>query len=272
MILSGQAENITENESFGFTILGSGSSGNATVIHGPNGNLLLDAGFSRKELERRMSMRDIDPSGIKAVLLTHEHSDHVQGCRVFADYYDCPVYLTAGTESKLPCKNCSPANKILIESGAVFELCGIRVEAFSIPHDVEEAVAYTFHCGNKKLGYATDLGMAGMMTINRLQACNALVLESNYEPSLLMASGRPMPLKRRIMSRHGHLSNSAALEAAGRLLHDAMSHLIFAHLSTECNDADKVYADLCGFLQANNRPDIWPCVARQDEPLDTVWL
>jgi phosphoribosyl 1,2-cyclic phosphodiesterase len=81
-----------------------------------------------------------------------------------------------------------------------------------------------------------------------------------------------MPLKRRIMSRHGHLSNAAALEAAGQLLHDEMSHLIFAHLSTECNDADKVYADLCGFLQANNRPDICPNVARQDEPLDTVWL
>lgn len=272
MIESGQTENMISDGSFGFTILGSGSSGNATVIHGPDGDLLLDAGFSRKELERRMAMRDIDPAGIKAVLLTHEHIDHVQGCRVFADHYDCPVYLTAGTESKLPCKNCSPANKVLIESGAVFELCGVRIEAFSIPHDVEEAVAYTFHCGNKKLGYATDLGMAGMMIINRLQACNALVLESNYEPSLLMASGRPMPLKRRIMSRHGHLSNSAALDAAGQLLHETMSHLVFAHLSTECNDAEKVYSDLCEFLLANNRQDICPCVARQDEPLDTVWL
>ncbi|MBR2427969.1 MAG: MBL fold metallo-hydrolase [Lentisphaeria bacterium] len=268
-----QTDHTTTNPVFGFTILGSGSNGNATVIHGPEGNILLDAGFSRKELERRMRQRNIEPSGIKALLLTHEHTDHVQGCRVFADHYNCPVYLTAGTENKLPCKNCVPAQRILIESGAVFQLCGLRIEAFSIPHDVEEAVAYTFHCGNKKLGYATDLGMTGMMVLNRLQACNALVLESNYEPSLLQASGRPLPLKRRIMSRHGHLSNAAALEAAEQLLHDAMSHIVFAHLSTECNDENKVYDGLCHLLQNCQRHHhICPQVAKQHEPLDTVWL
>lgn len=272
MIEAGQTENTTEIQSFGFTILGSGSSGNATVIHGPEGNILLDAGFSRKELERRMLLRNIRPDHIRAVLLTHEHTDHVQGCRVFADHYNCPVYLTAGTESKLPCRNCTPAQRILIEPGAVFQLCGIRVEAFSIPHDVAEAVAYTFHCGNKKLGYATDLGMTGMMVLNRLQACNALVLESNYEPSLLQASGRPLSTKRRIMSRHGHLSNAAALEAAEQLLHTEMTHLIFAHLSSECNNAEKVYAGMCDLLQDCNRPDICPSVAKQHEPLDTVWL
>lgn len=263
---------IDHDRSFGFTILGSGSSGNATVIHAPEGNFLLDAGFSAKELERRMQCCEIAPDSIEAILITHEHTDHATGCRVFADRYGIPAYLTAGTEPGMSKRNWLPEQRVFIEPGNVFTLCGLEVEPFSIPHDVPDAVAFTFRCDDRKLGYATDLGMAGMLVISKLCQCKALVLESNYEPALLMASDRRLELKRRIMSRHGHLSNIAAMEMLGRVLEPCTDCLIFAHLSQECNDADLVEKNMERILDEMNRKDVTFRVARQDRPLETFWI
>ena len=257
---------------FGFTILGSGSRGNATVIHTAAGNLLLDAGFSAKEICTRMEKRAIDPASIRALLITHEHEDHIRGCRVFADKFGIPAYETPETARVITYKKMNAANVVLIQPGNKFELCGLTVEPFSVSHDVVDAVAYTFCRNGIKLGYATDLGCTNLLVMNKLRNCKALVLESNYEPEYLRRSAIPLQTKRRIMSRHGHLSNQDAMAALEDLLNEQTEHLVFAHLSSECNCPDLVrkMAEEC--LCCLNRNDIRIAVAAQDEPLETCWL
>ena len=265
-------ERYSEGIRFGFTILGSGSKGNATVIHAPDGDFLLDAGFSAKELERRMILRDIDPDGIRAMVVTHDHTDHVCGCRVFGNRHGIPVYLTAETCLLMGRNNELPEERIVIEPGTRFELCGLTVEPFSVSHDVEGTVAYTFRNGEDKLGYATDLGSFGLLVTSRLKDCHAIVLESNYDIRALRASARPENVKRRIMSRHGHLSNENALECLEQVISPQTRNLVLAHLSRECNDPDLVAEGLRRKLESLNRPDVCWDVACQDTPLDTIWL
>ncbi len=259
-------------KTFGFTILGSGSSGNATVIHCPDGNLLLDAGFSAKELESRMILREIRPESIRAILITHEHSDHIKGCRVFADRYGIPVYETPDTARAVSAAKKNAEKVVLICPGQKFELCGVTVEPFSVSHDVADAVAYTFRTDCAKLGYATDLGCTNLLVMTKLRDCDALVLEANYEPEYLKGSARPLQTKRRIMSRHGHLSNQDAISAVKELLSVRTKRLVFAHLSRECNCPDLV-ADMAQEALAQLcRQDIQLAVAKQEEPLNTCWL
>lgn len=263
---------VSEHSKLGFTILGSGSSGNATVIHCPTGNVLLDAGFSAKELCARMDRCGIAPDSIEAVLITHEHDDHIRGCRVFADRYGIPVYETPETARAITFRKKNAKEIILISPGCKFELCGATVDPFSISHDVADAVAYTFRTPCAKLGYATDLGCTNMLIVTKLRDCDALVLESNYEPEYLRASGRPLETKRRIMSRHGHLSNQDAMAALEELISCNTKHLIFAHLSRECNCPDLVRKMAQEALGQMQRQDILLSVASQETPLETYWI
>lgn len=260
-----------EHGGFGFTVLGSGSQGNATVIHSPEGMLLLDAGFSAREIQRRMALRNIDPHGIRAMLLTHAHSDHICGCRVFADRFGIPVYMTASVFRELDKNDALPKQVTVIEPGSAFELCGVTVDPFPVTHDVE-AVAYIFLHGGSRIGYATDLGSVTMPIVAKLHGCDAVVLESNYDTGTLVASGRPERVKRRILSRQGHLSNDSALEALEQILTARTKQVVFAHLSRECNDFDMVEQGLRLALKRMSRPDVFCEVARQDMPLETLWI
>lgn len=257
---------------FGFTVLGSGSKGNACVIHCPQGKILLDAGFSAKELKSRLDNSRIDSRSIRAILVTHEHEDHVRGVRVFADSMGIPLYVTPETCRVMASKKQMPEKRVLITAGCRFDLCGITVEPFSVCHDVVDAVAYTFRCGQKKLGYATDLGIVNTLVHNKLQGCDALVIESNYDPECLRNSARPLHIKRRIMSRHGHLSNHDCMAALENLLRENTQHLVFAHLSSECNAPDIVMQMAENCLRNMNRTDVDFCVAEQGCPLNTCWL
>lgn len=263
---------MAEQQEFGFTILGSGSKGNATVIHCPNGqNILLDAGFSAKELCARMQKRGIAPESICGILITHSHNDHVSGCRVFADKFGLPVYETTETARDITAKKNNASCVKLISPGHKFELCGLTIEPFAISHDVD-AVAYTFHCNGMKLGYATDLGFTSLLVNTKLKSCHALVLESNYEPEYLRNSGRPLHMKRRIMGRQGHLSNQDAMQAMNELLCCETACVVLAHLSSECNDRCLVEKMLCETLAGLSREDIKYAIASQDEPLETIWI
>lgn len=256
---------------FGFTILGSGSKGNATVIHTPQGKLLLDAGFSSRELVRRMQFCGIAPEEIRAMLITHGHSDHISGCRVFSDTYGVPAYMTVQSHMELEQKKKNPEYCILIEPGNPFELYGVTIEPFTVSHDVN-AVAYSFVCGERRFTYATDLGFVTSLVLSKLSHCNAIVLESNYDPRILRASDRRESLKRRIMSRQGHLSNEAALDTAVQVLEQRTKILILAHLSQECNDSAEVECRLHERMKELCREDISCRIAKQDQPLETFWI
>lgn len=257
---------------FGITVLGSGSRGNAAVIHGPEGCLLLDAGFSARELEKRLGERSIAPSSLRALLLTHGHADHTKGCRVFADRYRIRTYLTEPTLREGARAHFLPGLRTVVTPGAPFELCGMRVEPFTLPHDAVDTVGYIFQADGKKIGVATDLGHLNLTVRRKLRDCSLLMLEANHEPALLQVSARPLRLKRRILSRQGHLSNQDAMAALGELLTPRSVLLILAHLSEECNRRVLVAALVEKTLADLGRQDILFKIAGQSEPLDTCWL
>ncbi|MBO4632118.1 MAG: MBL fold metallo-hydrolase [Lentisphaeria bacterium] len=257
---------------FGITVLGSGSRGNAAVIHGPEGLLLLDAGFSARELENRMENIGIDPALIQGVLITHGHSDHIKGCRTFADRHHIQAYLTAPTLKEGARTHFVPEKKSVIAPGSPFELCGVAVEPFTVPHDAVDTIGCTFRACGRKIGVATDLGHLNLLARQKLRGCSLLMLEANHEPSLLLASARPVQLKRRILGRHGHLSNSDAMAALEELLTEESAALVLAHLSSECNCRELVAGLAEKTLKKLGRTDILLKIASQDSPLETFWL
>ena len=260
------------SRAFGCTILGSGSKGNATVIHGPKGNLLLDAGFSAKELLCRLDRVHVDPCSLRAILITHDHCDHTSACRTVADRFGIPAYFTPETGTELAKRpNKVPDRKYLITPGSPLELCGIHVEPFSVSHDTP-AIAFTFSVHAHKIGFATDLGFVSNLVKTKLGGCELLVLETNYDPALLRASARPITLKRRIAGRQGHLGNPDAMEALAELLAPNTRRLVFAHLSQECNDPSLVASLAESRLAELNRTDISFRIASQSDPLETFWL
>ena len=263
-----------QSPTFGCTILGSGSKGNSSVIHGPEGNLLLDAGFSAVEIRRRMENACVDPASIRAILVTHAHPDHVHksGCAALAKRLDIPVYLMRESIPELQQRKITvPEKVILFQPGFEFELCGIQIAPFVISHDVH-AVGYTFSVHGHKIGFATDLGFVSNLVKTRLGGCELLVLESNYDTVMLRKSKRSLALKRRIASRIGHLSNDNAMEALEELLAPETKHLVLAHISRECNTPEQVASLTEARLAELHRQDVAFHLAKQDTPLATFRL
>ena len=257
---------------FGITVLGSGSSGNASIIHGPGGKILLDAGFSAKELEKRMQERSIEPESVRAVLITHEHGDHTKGCRVFADRYGIDVYMT-GPVCRIAEKNkFLPENRVIFSPGDSFELCGVWVGAFTLPHDAMDTVGFVFECNGEKIGIATDLGHVNSLIKERLRGCSLIMLESNHDPDILRNSDRALSLKRRILSRHGHLCNADACAALEEIITEKTRKIILAHISHECNREEIAQQYAANLLARLNREDIILRVALQSAPLESFFL
>ncbi len=256
----------------GVTVLGSGSAGNALVVHSPEGNLLVDAGFSLVELRRRLEAAAIPAESLRAILVTHEHSDHVKGLRVTAKALKIPVFCNRLTAECLRGKDLAPESGLqLFTAGAAFRAGAFTVEPFSIPHDAVDATAFTFHLDGLKFGLATDLGHAGPLVLHHLRECDLLVVESNHDPKMLWASARPPHIKQRILSRIGHLSNEDCMKLLRRVIHARTRHLVLAHASRECNCYDLVERTARACLAEIGRGDLAPRVARQDAGLPTLW-
>ncbi|MEO8275693.1 MAG: MBL fold metallo-hydrolase [Thermoanaerobaculia bacterium] len=217
-------------------VLGSGSGGNAVVVESGGTRVLIDAGFSCRELERRMRNIGIEPSTISAMLLTHEHEDHVKGVDRFARKYGLPVYLTAGTmlgtvlgEEVLP-------RAVRIESGRPFEVGPFAIEAFSIPHDAREPVGFVLQDrAGRRLGLAADLGCRTQLAWGRLVDLDCLLLETNHDLEMLRSGPYPWSLKQRVASRHGHLSNREAADGLPELLAERLRYIVLYHLSRTNN-------------------------------------
>jgi len=240
-----------------FTILGSGSAGNCAYIETPETRVLVDAGFSPRQLRLRLAGIGRTPENLTAILITHEHSDHISGLLGIADKFHIPVYCNRDTQdatiwalkTKLRSrKNFDAIDTELAESvrtkiewrlfqtGDRFELNDLLIETFSIPHDAQDPVGFLLRTPRGNIGFATDLGHATRLVLDRLRAANVLVLESNHDVKMLQdCPRRSWELKQRILGRHGHLSNHAAAEAAAHIMSAELRHLYLAHLSAECN-------------------------------------
>ena len=253
------------------TSLGSGSSGNSFFVDTPAGALLVDQGFSRRELLARMENAGCDPAKLCGALLTHEHGDHAKGARVFCDALNIPLYTTMTTASGLAKKNNLPKLVRTFEPGAAFEISGIDISTFALPHDVD-TVGFNICWQGISIGIATDLGCAGASIRRALTNCHALVIESNYDREMLMNSQRRLELKRRILGFRGHLGNLDTAELLAELLCDDSKLLLLAHVSRECNDYDKL-AGLCAArLKELNKEHCRFTVLQQDTPSEKFVL
>ncbi len=257
---------------FNITVLGSGSSGNSVLISRGDNGILIDAGFSRKEILSRLNQSGISPDIIKAILITHEHTDHVKGARVLADHLDIPTYTTHDTAQYLMDKNRIGKKKVIFDAGSPFNIVDFDVQPFRISHDAIDPIGFIISSKGVKVGFAMDLGHLDRLTKCRLKGCDAIVLESNHDVKLLRTSKRPIRLIRRIAGNFGHLSNDAAISSLHELLTKSSRFLFLGHLSSECNRADIVEKMAVSKLDEINRLDVMLSIMKQDKPLAPVLL
>lgn len=254
-----------------FCLLASGSKGNAAIIESGSSRLLVDAGLSARELCRRMQTVGFDPASLTGLLVSHEHVDHVRGLAPLARRYNLPVYLHSDLADILADRLC-PAQVCEFETGRRWRVGEIDVEAFPVTHDASCPVGFTFQTESGKLGVATDLGIATRLVEQHLLGCRALVIESNHDESMLRDGPYPWPLKQRVKSSHGHLSNDAAGRLIDRLLWDGLESLVLAHLSETNNLPDLAGRAITRVLEAQNLCAPAVVIARQEAPTDWVEL
>lgn len=218
------------------TPLFSGSSGNAIFIRSERTKILIDAGVSGKRLESALCSIGETPDDIKGILITHEHSDHIQGAGVMSRKHGIPIYATAPTWEACGTKLGNiPARFIKVISKTDFYIDDLMIEPYDIPHDAADPVGYCVSRGTRKVAVATDLGHFSREVEYRLHDCDLVLLEANHDTDMLDAGRYPYELKQRIKSRRGHLSNDDAADAAVRLAAAGVSSILLGHLSQENN-------------------------------------
>lgn len=221
-------------------MLGSGSRGNAILVESGGVRLLVDAGFSGKDLARRMAAVDVAPESITAILITHDHGDHTRGMGVFARRFGTPLHLTRRTREA--CARLLRGDERVVEydSAAPFDMGPLRIQPFLTVHDAVDPVAVTITdtVTGSKMGVATDLGRPTTSVRAALASSHLLVLEANHDDGRLWNGPYPWSVKQRIASSHGHLSNRAAAELATELHHEALAAVVLAHLSDSCNEPE----------------------------------
>ena len=251
-----------KNNSFCVCPLASGSKGNSLFVSCSNSSILIDAGLSGVEMERRLNLLNIDPESLTAIIITHEHSDHIKGAGILSRRYKLPLYITPKTYGA-----CQSIGKIedlrFFECGTSFNIDQIQVNPFSISHDAEDPAGLTLEYKNYKIGIATDLGIATSLVKEHLKGSNLLYLESNHDPEMLINGPYPWHLKQRIKGRMGHLSNTDAKILVSELRNDRLKHVILAHLSEENNCPRKAAREVSEGLNGSN---IGLHVAKPNEP------
>lgn len=264
-------------------VLASGSKGNATVIEGPAGSVLVDCGLSRRELYRRADAESVDLARVAALLLTHEHIDHTKGIEVFSKYFDGALVSTAGTVGAR--RSLVGLPWTLVDDDDAFEVAGMVVHAFPTSHDVADPMGFRFSAVDEDgeevdaIGYCTDTGYLTDEASYDLRGCRILAIEANHDVAMLCDGDYPAYLKARIASDRGHLSNAQTAEALPDLVTDETETIVAMHLSENNNRpsvcvrtlAAAVGAEPVGITEART-PDgrLTVCCASQDVPL-SVW-
>jgi len=219
-------------------MLGSGSAGNSALVATDHCKILVDGGLSARQIAVRLEQCGVMADQLDGVLLTHEHGDHVCGLEVLSRKFDVPIYANSQTAEAVRCGGSFDhhRNWRIFRTGAEFKICDITVQAFPVPHDAVDPVGFAFYTGSSALGFITDLGYATKMIVERLREVHTLVIETNHDEKLLQNdTHRPWPVKQRIQSRHGHLSNHAAASVIEELLPGKIDRVVLGHLSRDCN-------------------------------------
>jgi phosphoribosyl 1,2-cyclic phosphodiesterase len=220
-----------------FCLLASGSRGNAALIMRQDEGLLVDVGISGRELFRRLREVNVDPEQIRAILITHEHGDHILGAGVTARRLGVPLFGTPATLDAAAARLGDVPHVELFQAGQTIRLLGMELRTFPLSHDAVDPVGLVVESDGLRLGFAQDLGFVSRLVLQRLRRCNGLIFESNHDEKMLKEGPYPWPTKQRILSRKGHLSNRAAMKALETLLDGGVQHLMLSHLSETNNHA-----------------------------------
>lgn len=247
-----------------FASLGSGSRGNGTLISQGNTTLLVDCGFSAKETEKRLQKMAFDVKDLTAILVTHEHADHISGVRVLARKHQLPVYATAGTAA---CLSADVADYVhQFNSHQPFEIDDIDILPFPVPHDAREPSQFVFSDGNVSVGLLTDVGMITPIIEQALSGCQALLLEANHDIAMLDKGDYPDHLKYRVSGKLGHLNNLQSSKLLENIDTSQLQHIMAMHLSEKNNHPDIVKT---AFSAALNCQQDWIGIA--DQALGFSW-
>ena len=241
-----------KNRELTICMLASGSKGNSIFISDGSTSILFDAGLSGIEIERRLASRGLDPEKLSAIVVSHEHSDHIRGVGVLARRYGLPVYINPKTMTAAATHLGKIRTIVNFECGYAFAINSLTIHPFSLSHDAEDPAGFTIHGNGTKIGIATDLGIATSMVKEHLKECTLLVLEANHDPHMLSTGPYPWPLKQRIKSRKGHLSNQEAKTLVMEVRHDHLDHVILAHLSEVNNAPDNALHEVGEVIDPKN--------------------
>jgi phosphoribosyl 1,2-cyclic phosphodiesterase len=249
-------------------MLGSGSAGNSALVATDHCKILIDGGLSARQIVLRLEQCGVTPKQLDGVLLTHEHGDHVCGLEVLCRKFDVPIYANALTAEAVRC-DCAldrHRNWRVFRTGAEFAICDITVQPFPVPHDAVDPVGFVFSAGSSSLGFITDLGSVTKLIVERLRLVHTLVIETNHDEKLLQNdTHRPWPVKQRIQSRHGHLSNAAAATVLDQLLPGKIERVVLGHLSRDCNTPALALRTVSDSLAKSGTIDIELFCAQQFE-------
>ena len=252
-------------------VLGSGSSGNSTFLATERVRLLIDAGLSGRETLRRMARIGETLESLDAILITHEHSDHINGLARIAALAKAPVYISSLTRGALPPQTKLPAVESF-QPGCRFEIGDIAVEPFTIPHDAVDPVAFRFTAEGVRVAVVTDLGYMPQNVRHYLHGCHGMILESNHDLEMLRSGPYPWYVKQRVMSREGHLSNSAL----GKFLREEFDRearvLVLAHLSEQNNHPEIARLEADSALKELGSDKTTLAVSSQTEPTEVFWF
>jgi phosphoribosyl 1,2-cyclic phosphodiesterase len=261
---------------FKFCSLYSGSSGNCLFVETPYTKLLIDAGESAKKIENALHNISVDIHDIDAILVTHEHSDHIKGLATLSKKFHLPVYANSETWDAMPevLEKIQKEMKNLFSPNENFDIGDLRILPFFIPHDAANPCGFNIYYGDQKISIATDIGHMNSTIIKNLEGSSFILLESNYDPAILKCSKYPYSLKQRIAGPNGHLSNEAAGKTISYLLKSGLKNVMLGHLSKENNFPELAYQtvidELC--VQNFNENEIKIGIANRSSPSSVVNL
>jgi phosphoribosyl 1,2-cyclic phosphodiesterase len=262
------------------SVLASGSRGNTAVVESARARILVDAGISCRETFKRLKLAGLEPKSLSAILITHEHSDHVYGLATLAKKLDVPVFMTGATHQAWARSLRDDAGQLpklakleIFSAGRQFQIADITVTPFTIPHDAADPVGFTLRAEGAKIAFATDLGYMPASVRDHLRRCDVIIIESNHDVEMLRVGPYPWSVKQRVMSRVGHLSNDSLAQFFAEDYDGGASHIVLAHLSEQNNHpevARRVAENALGPQQTLLQNRLM--LAAQDAPTEAIRL
>ncbi|NQU12911.1 MAG: MBL fold metallo-hydrolase [Desulfobacteraceae bacterium] len=255
-----------------FSILASGSSGNTCYIETGKASVLIDAGLSGRETERRLGLLGVSARNLDALIITHEHSDHIKGAGPLARRFDLPLYINRKTLERGQRTMGNLPKPVIVRTGQTLTIRDLTVETFTKCHDAADPIGLILSFDGTRMGLITDLGRSTRLVVDRLRECNALIVEFNHDQEMLEEGPYPLDLKRRIKGPDGHLSNKQAGDLVRKICHDNLNYLVLAHLSKTNNNPTKAHKEAKEALGESGITRASILISEQDTPSPLIQL